>query len=264
MKKEKLLDKIDDKRILSILNSNKKIENDSEFVYYYALPDIRAFNNYIKRVSKYEKFLSINNNTRFLEFSIYTIANKKIFTYSHSYSLNKNLNKLHIALENFRNQINDEIIQADKVKEDNILFIKNTAEKIKRSILLKKNKLNINVLLKDNYIEIYFIYGNIKIKFAVDPFDIQRSKLLKDMQVHFRNEFLFQISKMLERKLLLEDFEYETCVKIIKWYLDKSYSSKISFLHLAIEHMTKDYIPSKYKDRVLALSLMANLKEISS
>jgi hypothetical protein len=163
---EKLLDEIDDERILFILNSNKKIDNDSEFAYYYALPDIRIFNNYIRRTSKYDTFLFVDKNTRFLEFSIYTVARQKLFTYSYSYSLNKNLNKLHTVLNNFRNQLNKEVIEAERIEKENIEFIKTTAEKLKRSKLLKCKNLQVNVVQKNKYVNVFFTYGKIQIKYT--------------------------------------------------------------------------------------------------
>jgi hypothetical protein len=81
------------------------------------------------------------------------------------------------------------------------------------------------------------------------------------MQIHIRSDFLIQFVNLLEKKKQVTDFEYETCTNIIKWYLNKSYSSKIVFLHLAIEHMIKKSVPAKYRDKVLSLTLMETLKD---
>ena len=260
MKRKELIDCIDDNLIFEILNSERTIENDCEFVYYYALQKVRILNRYIKSKYHYKNFIIINKNTKFLELRISTITQTKIFTYSGTYSLNKNLNELHISLENFLNHINDEILNAEQVISKNIQFIKKTTEKLKKCQFIDKNEFSIKILRTKRFANIKMFYGNTNLSLSISFFNLKKTELLRQLQSALRDNILMQSTKALEKKEYVAEFELKTLIKILNWYMDKPFVYKISWISRLINSMKDNNIPQLYKDKVIALEIMENIK----
>jgi len=69
-----------------------------------------------------------------------------------------------------------------------------------------------------------------------------------------------QSTKALERKEHVAEFELKTLIKILNWYMDKTFAYKISWISRLINGMKDNNIPQLYKDKVIALEIMANIK----
>ena len=261
MKRKELIDEIDDELLIDILDSNKNIDNDCEFVYYYALPKIRILNKYIKRKYGYKNFISVYKNTKFLCLQITTVAGTKIFTYSATYSLNKNLNEAHIAFKKLFSNIDEEINNVKKIEYERINFITTTVNKLKKCQFFNKDKINIDLSRKEYTVYVKVYYGKFHLRCRIELFLFKKSELYNELIYQLRDDISIQSLRALKKDEPWNDFELKTLMKVLIWYADKPYIIKSKIVTRLIDCIKDSNIPDVYKDKVTALDLMIHLNE---